>query len=103
MRDEDAELLPYTYEVSLVGTDQAGQSMRLDLAVTPTRAPTPLGASAYNGKIACFGQDDTYSYFQTGMVMTGTLRWGEVAERVSGTSGHVDRQWFPKLRRRGNR
>jgi hypothetical protein len=96
VRDKDGELLPYTYEVSLVGTDQAGQSMRLDLAVTPTRAPTPLGASAYNGKIACFGQDDTYSYFQTGMVMTGTLRWGETEERVSGTSGHVDRQWFPR-------
>jgi predicted secreted hydrolase len=96
LRDDDGELLPYTYDVSLVGTDQAGQSMRLDLTVTPTRAPTPLGASAYNGKIACFGQDDTYSYFQTGMVMTGTLRWGEAEERVSGTSGHVDRQWFPK-------
>jgi predicted secreted hydrolase len=96
VRDDDGELLPYTYEVSLVGTDQSGQSMRLDLTVTPTRAPTPLGAAAYNGKIACFGQDDTYSYFQTGMVMTGTLRWGEAEERVSGTSGHVDRQWFPK-------
>jgi CrtC N-terminal lipocalin domain len=95
-RDDGGELLPYTYDVSLVGTDQSGQSMRLDLTVTPTRAPTPLGAAAYNGKIACFGQDDTYSYFQTGMMMTGTLRWGEAEERVSGTSGHVDRQWFPK-------
>ena len=70
--------------------------MRLDLAVTPTRAPTPVGASTYNGKIVCFGQNDTYSYFQTGMAMTGTLRWGEVVEQVSGSSGHVDRQWFPK-------
>ena len=70
--------------------------MRLDLAVTPTRAPTPVGASTYNGKIACFGQPDTYSYFQTGMAMTGTLRWGESVEQVSGSAGHVDRQWFPK-------
>ena len=70
--------------------------MRLDLAVTPTRAPTPVGASTYNGKIVCFGQTDTYSYFQTGMAMTGTLRWGEVVEQVSGSGGHVDRQWFPK-------
>ncbi|OBK28322.1 secreted hydrolase [Mycobacterium asiaticum] len=96
VRDADGTLLPYTYDVSLVGIDQAGQPMRLDLRVTPTRAPTPLGASAYNGKIACFGQDDTYSYFQTGMAMTGTLCWGEAEERVSGTAGHVDRQWFPK-------
>lgn len=95
-RDGDGELLPYTYRVSLVGTDQSDRPMRLDLAVTPTRAPTPVGASTYNGKIVCFGQSDTYSYFQTGMAMTGTLRWGEVVQQVSGTSGHVDRQWFPK-------
>ncbi|HEV7583856.1 MAG TPA: lipocalin-like domain-containing protein [Mycobacterium sp.] len=95
-RNGDEELLPYTYRVSLVGTDHSGRSMRLDLAVTPTRAPTPVGASTYNGKIICFGQSDTYSYFQTGMSMTGTLRWGDVVEQVSGSSGHVDRQWFPK-------
>lgn len=95
-RNSDGELLPYTYRVGLVGTDQSDRPMRLDLAVTPTRAPTPVGASTYNGKIVCFGQSDTYSYFQTGMAMTGTLRWGEVVQQVSGTSGHVDRQWFPK-------
>ncbi|WP_204079367.1 lipocalin-like domain-containing protein [Mycobacterium riyadhense] len=95
-RADDGELLPYSYRVSLPGTDQTGRPMRLDLAVTPTRAPTPVGASTYNGKIACFGQADTYSYFQTGMTMTGTLRWGVVAEQVSGAAGHVDRQWFPK-------
>jgi hypothetical protein len=92
----DGQLLPYTYRVSLVGEDHAGRSMRLDLAVTPTRAPTPVGASTYNGKIACFGQSDTYSYFQTGMAMIGTLHWGDVVEQVSGSGGHVDRQWFPK-------
>lgn len=95
-RNGDGGLLPYTYRVSLVGEDHTGRRMRLDLAVTPTRAPTPVGASTYNGKIACFGQDDTYSYFQTGMAMTGTLRWGEEVHQVSGSSGHVDRQWFPK-------
>lgn len=95
-RDADGELLPYTYRVSLVGDDHLGRPMRLDLAVTPTRAPTPVGASTYNGKIVCFGQSDTYSYFQTGMSMTGTLRWGDVVEQVSGDAGHVDRQWFPK-------
>ena len=95
-RDDDGELLPYTYRVSLFGVDQAGQSMELDLTVTPTRAPVPVGADSYNGKIICFGQHDTYSYFQTGMAMNGTLRWGELYERVSGSAGHVDRQWFPK-------
>ena len=95
-RDSDGGLVPYTYDISLVGTDQQGQPMRLDLTVTPTRAPVPLGAADYDGKIACFGQDDTYSYFQTGMVMAGTLHWGEHEEQVRGTGGHVDRQWFPK-------
>lgn len=95
-RNGDGGLLPYTYRVSLVGEDASGRRMRLDLSVTPTRAPTPVGASTYNGKIVCFGQSDTYSYFQTGMAMTGTLRWGDAVHQVSGSSGHVDRQWFPK-------
>ena len=69
--------------------------MRLDLHVTPSRAPVPLGAAAYNGVIECFGQATTYSYFQTGMTMTGTLSWGSVQETVTGSTGHVDRQWFP--------
>jgi len=93
---DDGELRPYTYRVSLRGVDQAGQSMELDLTVTPTRAPVPVGAATLNGKIICFGQHDTYSYFQTGMAMIGTLRWGELDEQVSGSAGHVDRQWFPK-------
>jgi predicted secreted hydrolase len=95
-RDDDGELIPYTYDVVLVGTDQNTQSMELRLRVTPTRAPVPLGASAHGGKIACYGQDNTYSYFQTRMAMTGTLRWGGVSESVSGDAGHVDRQWFPE-------
>jgi predicted secreted hydrolase len=95
-RDDEGELRPYTYGVSLRGVDQGGQSMELDLTVTPTRAPVPVGADACNGKISCFGQHDTYSYFQTGMAMSGTLRWGGLSEDVSGSAGHVDRQWFPK-------
>ncbi|HEX3547711.1 MAG TPA: lipocalin-like domain-containing protein [Mycobacterium sp.] len=94
-RDERDRLRPYTYDVTLVGTDQAGTDMRLDLHVTPSRAPVPLGAAAYNGRIECFGQAGTYSYFQTGMNMAGTLSWGATSEAVGGSAGHVDRQWFP--------
>ena len=96
-RDEQGDLEPYTYDVSLCGTDQHGAPMKLDLHVTPSRAPVPLGASAYNGAIECFGQANTYSYFQTGMTMTGTLSWGDLTETVAGSAGHVDRQWFPKV------
>lgn len=70
--------------------------MHLELHVTSTRAPVPVGAARYGGRIACFGQPDTYSYFHTGMAMTGTLNWGSVTERVSGSAGHIDRQWFPR-------
>ena len=94
-RDEKGRLMPYSYDVTLVGTDASGDAMRLDLHVTPSRAPVPLGAAAYNGKIECFGQEDTYSYFQTRMAMTGNLCWGSSHEKVAGTAGHVDRQWFP--------
>ena len=94
-RDTQNQLVPYTYDVSLVGTDQRGMAMRLDLHVTPSRAPVPLGAADHNGKIECFGQAATYSYFQTGMTMTGTLTWGRESESVTGSAGHVDRQWFP--------
>ncbi len=96
-RDEAGDLLPYTYDVSFCGTDQDGTDMRLDLHVEPSRAPVPLGAAAYNGIIECFGQANTYSYFQTGMMMTGTLSWGSAQEAVAGTAGHVDRQWFPLM------
>jgi predicted secreted hydrolase len=100
-RDEQYRLMPYTYDVGLVGNDPAGDAMRLDLHVTPSRAPVPLGGAAYNGKIECFGQAGTYSYFQTGMTMTGTLRWGSVEESVTGSAGHVDRQWFPLIANSG--
>jgi len=94
-RDDAGELRPYTYDVDLCGTDQNGNAMRLRLRVTPTRGPVPLGASAYNGTVECFGQANTHSYFQTGMTMMGTLSWGSVREAVRGERGHVDRQWFP--------
>jgi predicted secreted hydrolase len=95
-RDEQQQLVPYSYVIDLVGTGPAGDPMQLHLLVTPTRAPVPVGASTCNGRIACFGQDDTYSYFQTGMAMAGTLRWGSVREVVGGSAGHIDRQWFPR-------
>jgi predicted secreted hydrolase len=100
-RDEQRRLIPYTYDVGLVGTDPAGDAMRLDLNVTPSRPPVPLGGGDYNGKIECFGQANTYSYFQTGMTMTGTLRWGSIEESVTGSAGHVDRQWFPLIANSG--
>lgn len=101
-RDQHNELVPFTYDVMFVGADPVtGDAMRLALHVTPSRPPVPLGAPVHNGRIECFGQRDTYSYFHTGMSMVGTLTWGPVTERVCGTAGHVDRQWFPLVANAG--
>ena len=94
-RDSGGQLVPYTYDLVLVGTDQSGVNMELRLGVSPTRAPVPVGAATYNGRFPCLAQAETFSYFQTGMTMTGTLKWGDVDEEVAGSSGHIDRQWFP--------
>jgi predicted secreted hydrolase len=91
----DADGRPFTYQLDLVGTDQSGAAMRLQLDVRPTRGPVPVGADIYRGRIPHGGQAETFSYFQTGMAMTGKLSWGDVDEEVVGTSGHIDRQWFP--------
>jgi predicted secreted hydrolase len=94
-RDHDGGLVPYSYDLSLVGTDPSGADMALRLDVSPTTPPVPLGAADYKGRFACYGQPETFSYFQTGLLMTGNLNWGDIDEEVSGTSGHIDRQWFP--------
>jgi predicted secreted hydrolase len=94
-RDSTGALVPYTYDFNVFGQDNDSAAMELQLHLTPTRAPVPVGGSVYNGKIVASLQDDTYSYFQTGVHMTGTLRWGEITEEVTGPSGHIDRQWFP--------
>jgi predicted secreted hydrolase len=95
-RDSAGELIPYTYDFAAFGREHDGAAMELRLRVTSTRPPVPVGGSTYNGKIVACLQDDTYSYFQTGMQMAGTLHWGDVAEEVAGHSGHIDRQWFPR-------
>jgi predicted secreted hydrolase len=95
-RDSAGALIPYTYDYAAFGRDSAGAAMELRLHLTPTRPPVPVGGRVYNGKIVACLQDDTYSYFQTGVQMTGTLRWGELEEQVVGDSGHIDRQWFPQ-------
>ena len=94
-RDADGNLVPYTYDLVLVGVDHTGANVELRLAVSPTRGPVPVGADTYHGRFPLYAQPETFSYFQTGLTMTGTLRWGDVDEDVAGASGHIDRQWFP--------
>jgi predicted secreted hydrolase len=95
-RDDSGELIPYTYDYAAFGRDKDGAAMELRLHLTPNRPPVPVGGPLHHGKIVACLQDDTYSYFQTGVQMTGLLRWGELEEEVAGDSGHIDRQWFPQ-------
>ena len=95
-RDSAGELIPFTYDYAAFGCDKSGAAMELRLHLTSSRPPVPVGGALYNGRIVACLQDDTYSYFQTGVQMTGTLRWGDLIEEVEGPAGHIDRQWFPQ-------
>lgn len=94
-RDAEGALVPFGYDLTLRGIDQSGAEMELRLTVSPSRPPVPVGASTYRGRFSCLAQPETFSYFQTGMTMTGSLRWGTRTEEASGSGGHIDRQWFP--------
>jgi predicted secreted hydrolase len=95
-RDSSGQLIPYTYDYAAFGRDKDGAAMELRLHLTSTRPPVPVGGPVHHGKIVACLQEDTYSYFQTGVQMAGTLRWGDLEAQVVGDSGHIDRQWFPQ-------
>ncbi len=93
--DKDGCLIPFAYKVNFPGVDQNGNKMSLIADVTVRNPPVPVGADTYNGKIRILKQDDTFSYFQTGVQFDGTLNWGDRSEAITGRLGHVDRQMFP--------
>jgi hypothetical protein len=95
--DDNGALVPYSYSVNLPGTDQLGRRMRLVSNVKAVNPPVAVGADIYNGLITVLKQENTYSYFQTGIHFDGTLTWGDFHEPVKGTLGHIDRQMFPKF------
>ncbi len=95
--DENGYLVPFHYEVDLLGTDHTGRDMRLISEVIATNPPVPVGADTFKGIIEIFQQPGTYSYYQTGIEFDGRLTWGEIDEPVTGHIGHIDRQIFPKF------
>lgn len=94
-KDNNGNLVPFTYNVNFPGVDQTGRYMCLTANVQALNPPVAVGADTYNGKITILGQENTYSYFQTGLKFEGTLTWGGLTENVTGTLGHIDRQMFP--------
>jgi hypothetical protein len=93
--DRYGRLIPFSYHVNLPGVDQHGRNMRLVADVKALKPPVAVGADTYNGRIAVLKQENTYSYFQTGITFDGVLSWGDHSEPVKGTLGHIDRQMFP--------
>ena len=92
-RDGRGRLVPFAWDVALAGVDHHGARMGLELAIDATRPPAPLGGEMLGGEMMFLGAPGTYSYFQSGLVMRGRLRWGDTGEDVDGTVGWIDRQW----------
>jgi hypothetical protein len=92
-RDEFGALRPFAWTVELRGTDHHGKPMELMIEMEATRPPAPLGGRELGGEMMFLGAERTYSYFQSGLVMRGRLRWDAVDEEVEGSLGWIDRQW----------
>jgi predicted secreted hydrolase len=95
-RDDAGALLPFAYELSLVGRDADGRRMAVALELDTRKPPMPVGGGEYGGVKTCMGQYGTHSYFQSDVRFRGTLEWGDVRDEVEGDSGWIDRQWTPR-------
>ena len=95
-RDAAGALVPFAYELSLVGRDADGRRMAVALELDARKPPMPVGGSEYGGVKTCMGQYGTHSYFQSDVHFRGRLEWGDVRDDVEGDSGWIDRQWTPR-------
>lgn len=95
-RDASGQLVPFAYELALVGRDDAGREMALTLSVDCAKPPLPVGGNEFAGVKTCMGQYGTHSYFQSDVRGAGTLRWGEQRAEVTADCGWIDRQWTPR-------
>ena len=95
-RAADGALMPFAYQLSLVGRDAEGRRMAVDLELDTLKPPMPVGGGEYGGVKTCMGQYGTHSYFQSDVRFRGTLEWGDRREAVDGDAGWIDRQWTPR-------
>ncbi|KAF3919239.1 hypothetical protein AA313_de0207650 [Arthrobotrys entomopaga] len=95
-KDPSGALRPFVYDLHLPGNDSFGSGpFSIDITADMQNRPVALGANVLQGSMACFGEPGTFSYFQTGPKINGTITFKGVTEPVQGTLGHLDRQWFP--------
>lgn len=88
---------PFVYNVHLPGVDsQSNKPFSIDLTIDMQNEPVPFGADVLRGIFTFYAQKGTHTYFQTGPKMNGTVTFLDgTTEKVQGTKGHIDRQWFP--------
>lgn len=82
--DANNEIIPFKYNLF-----SATSNTELDLQLNTVKRPLILGE---NGKFNQGSTSYTYYYSQTGIEVTGTLKFFDVTETVTGT-GWIDRQY----------
>ena len=82
--DSNNEIIPFKYDLFA-----ATSKTELDLQLNTVKRPLILGE---NGKFDQGSTSYTYYYSQTGIEVTGTLKFFDVTETVTGT-GWIDRQY----------
>jgi hypothetical protein len=92
-RDAAGAPVPFSYSLDLRGRDRAGRAMAVTLDVEVGKPPAPVGGDDAAGIKTCCAQLGTFSYFQTGLSVSGKLSWGDFAEPVAGDVGWIDRQY----------
>ena len=93
--DGSNQLIPFAYNLDLLGRDADGDTMALVASMDPQDPPAPVGGPATAGMVTMQNQANTGSYFQTTPLFAGTITYKGVTESVTGSIGHIDRQFFP--------
>jgi hypothetical protein len=95
-RDASGDLVPFAYDLHVVGRDAEGRAMGLELELDAMKRPALVGGEQYRGVKTWMGQVGTHSYFLSDVRFRGALSWGETSEPVDGDCGWIDRQWAPR-------
>ncbi|KAK2611950.1 hypothetical protein QQS21_002056 [Conoideocrella luteorostrata] len=87
---------PFVYDLYCPGKDVVtGESFSFSTHVDMQKKPVAFGAAVLCGNFTDNAQPNTFTYWQPGPAVNGSLVFKGVTENIVGTRGHVDRQLFP--------
>ena len=87
---------PFVYDLYCPGVDsQGGGNFGFTIESNMQKKPVAYGSDTLKGVFTFYAQPNTHTYMQTGPLVNGSLTFKGVTEPISGTLGHIDRQWFP--------